>query len=48
MHNVSLVLNEYLQKKDDRLQKRRIASFLPSSTEILYELELGDQIVGVT
>jgi iron complex transport system substrate-binding protein len=26
----------------------RIVSFLPSSTEILYELGLGDQIVGVT
>lgn len=26
----------------------RIASFLPSSTEILYELGAGDQIVGVT
>ena len=25
-----------------------MASFLPSSTEILYELELADQIVGVT
>lgn len=25
----------------------RIISFLPSSTEILYELGLGDQIVGV-
>lgn len=30
------------------LHKRRVASFLPSSTEILYELELADQIVGVT
>lgn len=26
----------------------RIVSFLPSSTEILYELGLGDQVVGVT
>ena len=26
----------------------RIVSFLPSSTEILYELGLGDQLVGVT
>lgn len=34
-------MNEYLQE-------RRVASFLPSSTEILYELELADQIVGVT
>ena len=36
------------KKDDDGLQKRRVASFLPSSTEILYELELADQIVGVT
>jgi iron complex transport system substrate-binding protein len=42
-------LTKYLHKKDDDgLQKRRVASFLPSSTEILYELELADQIVGVT
>ena len=42
-------MNKYLHKKDDDgLQKRRVASFLPSSTEILYELELADQIVGVT
>jgi iron complex transport system substrate-binding protein len=27
---------------------KRIASFLPSATEILYELGVGDQIVGVT
>jgi iron complex transport system substrate-binding protein len=36
------------KKDDDRLQKRRVASFLPNSTEILYDLELADQIVGVT
>jgi iron complex transport system substrate-binding protein len=42
-------LNKYLHKKDDYgLQKRRVASFLPNSTEILYDLELADQIVGVT
>jgi iron complex transport system substrate-binding protein len=42
-------LNKYLHKKDDDgLQKRRVASFLPNSTEILYDLELADQIVGVT
>lgn len=41
-------MNEYLQERDEGLQKRRVASFLPSSTEILYELELADQIVGVT
>jgi iron complex transport system substrate-binding protein len=41
-------LNEYLQERDDGLQKGRVTSFLPSSTEILYELELADQIVGVT
>ena len=37
-----------MQKKGDTSEKRRVASFLPSSTEILYELELADQIVGVT
>ena len=26
----------------------RICSFLPSATEILYELGLGDDVVGVT
>jgi iron complex transport system substrate-binding protein len=36
------------KKDDDGLQKRRVASFLPNSTEILYDLELADQIVGVT
>jgi iron complex transport system substrate-binding protein len=41
-------LNKCLHKDNDGLQKRRVASFLPSSTEILYELELADQIVGVT
>jgi iron complex transport system substrate-binding protein len=29
-------------------QKRRIVSFLPSSTEILYEIGAGEDIVGVT
>jgi len=43
-----LDLNEYLQKNNDAIQKRRLVSFLPSSTEILYELGLADQIVGVT
>jgi iron complex transport system substrate-binding protein len=37
-----------LHKKDDDGLQKRVASFLPSSTEILYELELADQIVGVT
>jgi hypothetical protein len=31
-----------------RMSFERIVSFLPSSTEILYELGAGDQIVGVT
>jgi iron complex transport system substrate-binding protein len=43
-----LKLNEYLQKNKDEMQNKRLASFLPSSTEILYELDLADQIVGVT
>lgn len=30
------------------ISAKRIASFLPSATEILYELGVGDQIVGVT
>lgn len=30
------------------MASRRIVSFLPSATEILYELGVGDQIVGVT
>lgn len=30
------------------MTSKRIASFLPSATEILYELGAGDQIVGVT
>ena len=30
------------------MSAKRIASFLPSATEILYELGVGDQIVGVT
>jgi iron complex transport system substrate-binding protein len=41
-------LSEYLQKNKNEMQNKRLASFLPSSTEILYELELADQIVGVT
>ncbi len=41
-------MNEYLQKNKDEMQNKRLASFLPSSTEILYELDLADQIVGVT
>jgi iron complex transport system substrate-binding protein len=28
--------------------ERRIVSFLPSSTEILYEIGAGEKIVGVT
>jgi iron complex transport system substrate-binding protein len=43
-----LELSEYLQNYKDEMQNKRLASFLPSSTEILYELELADQIVGVT
>jgi iron complex transport system substrate-binding protein len=36
-------------KKERQLKEMaRIVSFLPSSTEILYKLGLGDQIVGVT
>src|SRR3989304_5821012 len=30
------------------ISAKRIASFLPSATEILYELGAGDQLVGVT
>jgi ABC-type hemin transport system substrate-binding protein len=30
------------------LSSERIVSFLPSSTEILYEIGAGSQIVGVT
>jgi iron complex transport system substrate-binding protein len=30
------------------LQKKKIVSFLPSATEILYEIGVGSQIVGVT
>lgn len=37
-----------LQGKLSGKQRSRIVSFLPSSTEILYELGAGDQITGVT
>ena len=30
------------------MTSKRIASFLPSATEIIYELGAGDQLVGVT
>ncbi|HET7390360.1 MAG TPA: hypothetical protein VFJ51_06015 [Nitrososphaeraceae archaeon] len=30
------------------MSSERIVSFLPSSTEILYEIGAGSQIVGVT
>jgi iron complex transport system substrate-binding protein len=36
------------RKQSNKEQTGRIVSFLPSSTEILYEIGAGDQITGVT
>jgi len=36
------------RKQSNKEQTSRIVSFLPSSTEILYEIGAGDQITGVT
>ena len=40
--------NNTCDYNDTSLSSERIVSFLPSSTEILYEIGAGSQIVGVT
>lgn len=40
--------NEAKQESKEKVEYKRIISLIPSNTEILYELGLGDKVVGVS
>lgn len=40
--------NETKQESKEKVEYKRIISLIPSNTEILYELGLGDKVVGVS
>lgn len=40
--------NEAKQESKEKVEYNRIISLIPSNTEILYELGLGDKVVGVS
>src|SRR5260221_9484785 len=43
-----LLENDRNPPRRDKLHAMKICSLLPSATEILYALELGDQVAGVS
>lgn len=46
--NIDNEKNEAKQESKEKVEYKRIISLIPSNTEILYELGLGDKVVGVS